>query len=218
MTRRDRSRERAAQTRPEPRHVDRPAWTRRLRGASAALPVLGLAAALVATGILSPWPDAGAEPELLGTAQAAEAVDRPDLDVRSAEETLTAFLRTSDELLTTAPSASNADALRDLATGPVLGGVEAALSEFLATDARQQGRVRVRSLSAGDVDTAQDPPRVSIEACLDSAAIDTVDQFGSSLRAPTAEAPPATLNRYELVHSDGRWLVAGHSFPDDPDC
>jgi len=55
----------------------------------------------------------------------------------------------------------------------------------------------------------------TIEACVDSTAVATLDQNGDRLNpAGTARA----LNLYSLARTDGAWRVVSRTFPDDTAC
>src|SRR5699024_6327746 len=61
------------------------------------------------------------------------------------------------------------------------------------------------------------PPTVTIEACIDSSDVHTLDSNGDPL--PTDPSSARALNSYVLSQQDnGTWLITSHSFPPDPSC
>lgn len=59
------------------------------------------------------------------------------------------------------------------------------------------------------------PPRVVVEACIDSSEVRLVDRRGRAV--PEARHGP-TRERFSLVWSRDRWLIDGQEFSDDPNC
>lgn len=117
------------------------------------------------------------------------------------------------------PPTSGADALPDLstvATGAVLGELQATAAEFAAMGWTQQGIPAIVDLRVLQAPSPTSPTDAVVEACLDNTDARIVDETGRDVRPP--DTPKRSLNIYVLRLVGDAWLVAQHSFPDDPNC
>jgi hypothetical protein len=106
--------------------------------------------------------------------------------------------------------------LSQVAIGAVLGELDATRAEFAALGWSQVGTPTIVDLRVVTPPTEQAPADAVVEACLDNSDVRIVDASGRDVRAPGT--PPRSLNIYVLRWTEDRWLVADHTFPDDPDC
>ena len=146
----------------------------------------------------------------------SQPVEPPD--DRVATRTVEDFLAETVEAIN--PSAtSNSGSLPDLsqvAIGAVLGELDATRAEFEVMGWTQVGAPTIADLRVVTPPTEAAPTEVVVEACLDNSDVRIVDSAGNDVR--TSTTAPRSLNIYVLRWTEGRWLVAEHTFPDDPDC
>ncbi len=110
----------------------------------------------------------------------------------------------------------NRDSMRDTATGAALDAALAQAAEFDDNGWHQVGVPRVVSARVVKDRRDDDPPRVTISACVDSSAVDVVDASGASVRHGSHAERSRMI--YTLVRKRGDWLVERESFPNDPEC
>jgi len=108
------------------------------------------------------------------------------------------------------------ESLRDTATGTALDAALAQAAEFRDNGWHQIGVPRVVGSQMVRDGRDDDPPRMTISACVDSSAVDVVDASGESVRH--GSHPERSRMIYTLVRRDGAWLVERETFPDDPEC
>ena len=116
-------------------------------------------------------------------------------------------------------TSSTPDSLPDLsqvATGAVLGELEATRAEFDTMGWTQVGTPVIAALRVVTPPTEAAPGDTVVEACLDNSDVRIVDSAGNDVRTPGT--PTRSLNIYTLRWAEGRWLVAEHTFPNDPNC
>lgn len=146
----------------------------------------------------------------------AEPLDPPDDDVSA---------RAIDDLLTeTAPAINPTPSgtpgslpdLRRVATGAVLDELEATRAEFDAMEWTQTGTPSIVDLRIVSPPSDESPTDAVVEVCLDNSDVRILDSSGADVR--TEGTPTRSLNIYTLRWTESRWLVAEHTFPDDPNC
>lgn len=105
-----------------------------------------------------------------------------------------------------------------VAQGAALGELEAQNQEFASNGWQQSGTVTVvgtPSVSTQDVDgTAQ----TTVTACLDSSAVQIVDNTGATVLKAEKPGTRKNLNTYAVQQVSGAWVVVDHTFPADPHC
>ncbi|WP_166355371.1 hypothetical protein [Phytoactinopolyspora limicola] len=136
--------------------------------------------------------------------------------VRAAEQVLGEYLAEADVVYQN-PQADLGRVAR-VADGVALSEVQAAVTEFGNIEWRQRGEVRIAEVEPGEVDVSTAPETVELEACLDTSAIDIVDDSGESVRGPADSGSDRTLHVYRVQRVEGTWLVVDHGLPDDADC
>jgi hypothetical protein len=136
--------------------------------------------------------------------------------VSAAESTLSRFLATSDQILQKADG--DAGVARTMASGFVLGEIEAAAQERKDVGLRQTGSVRIVSMTPRVVRLDVTNPTVSISACLDVSGIDVIDSTGASLKDRLYQPSGPVQHVYGVGLVAGVWLVTTHSIPDSNDC
>lgn len=112
-------------------------------------------------------------------------------------------------------SAVGADAV---ATGFVLGEIEAAARERYDLGYRQVGEAKVVETTVSDVDLAADPPRATVTVCVDVSEVDVLDAAGNSLKASLYTPDRPVKHVYGAVHTDGAWKLTSHDIPVSQDC
>lgn len=104
----------------------------------------------------------------------------------------------------------------ETATGAALDAALAQAAEFDDNGWHQVGAPRIVSTRIVEDGRDEDPPRITISACVDSSDVDVVDASGVSVRH--GSHPDRSRMLYTLVRRDGDWLVGRQTFPDDPEC
>lgn len=137
------------------------------------------------------------EPEAAADRLIAEVVSYPEAVLDGSQEPDTAWFE-------------------QIATGTVLGELEATATEFGVNGWRQEGVAIVVSIDVVATDLQADPPSFEVEVCLDSSEVRILDADGNSLIDP--EAARRSVNVYGIENSDGVWRLARHNFAEDPDC
>lgn len=149
--------------------------------------------------------------------------DAPSAAVSDARDTVDGYLDGLDDLLTapTVDGTDDTEALEDVATGSALDEIVVAMAEFQENDWRQVGS---SSVVWARVTDRSDTGGLTVRACLDSSAVQILDEQGNDLRSPST--PDRSVNIYTLVPAGAAagvaagsgFLVEGHSFPAKADC
>lgn len=116
---------------------------------------------------------------------------------------------------TTAPVAPDFSAV---ARGAALGELEAQNQEFSSNGWLQTGTVTVVGTPTVSTRNIDGKDLIVVTACLDSSAVNIIDDTGATVLAAEKAGTRKNLNTYEVQESDGTWLVVDHTFPDDPRC
>ncbi|AZI57354.1 hypothetical protein EH165_03450 [Nakamurella antarctica] len=106
--------------------------------------------------------------------------------------------------------------LSTIATGALLGELQANAAEFANNGWRQEGVPTIASLAISDVALNADPPSMKIQVCLDSSSVRIFDD--SDLPLDNAGTPARSLNIYVMKFIDNKWILSEHTFPDNADC
>jgi hypothetical protein len=139
--------------------------------------------------------------------------DDPGPSIEAAQATLERYLALADAIYA---DPGRGVELKGMATGSAADEVEATATEFATVGYRQRGTVAIEEVRADPASLGDDPPLVTLAACLDATEIALVDVDGDTVRAPSPEA--RSLHLYDLVFTGARWQVVRHDFPDDPSC
>ncbi|HIT75457.1 MAG TPA: hypothetical protein IAA98_07725 [Candidatus Avipropionibacterium avicola] len=105
-----------------------------------------------------------------------------------------------------------------VATGFVLGEMEAFAQEQRDLGYRQVGRARIVSVEVVRSDLKADPPTMTVKVCVDVSEVDVLDASGRSLGTALHNPGHPVAHLYGAVFSDGVWKVATHDIPDVQDC
>lgn len=108
--------------------------------------------------------------------------------------------------------------LDQIATGFVLGELEATARDRFDLGYRQIGEARVTQTTASAVDLEADPPTMTLTVCVDVSGIDVLDQAGNSLKSSLYDPGRPVKHVYGAVFQDDVWKLATHAIPDDQDC
>lgn len=106
--------------------------------------------------------------------------------------------------------------LTGIATGALLGELEAVRAEYNNEGWSQIGAPEIVGLRVVQPPTTADPNDAVVEVCLDNSAVRIVDKNGVDVREPGSLQ--RVLNLYVLTFVDGRWVASDHTFPDDTTC
>ena len=105
-----------------------------------------------------------------------------------------------------------------VAAGVALGELEAQHQEFASNGWQQSGTVTVVGTPAVTTQGQGLDQRITVVVCLDSSAVQLVDNTGATVLKAEKAGTRKNLNNYVVQEVDGKWLVIDHSFPDDPHC
>ena len=133
----------------------------------------------------------------------------PLTDGEAADTTLEALTRTATAL----SDPGNPVDLSDVLTGSALDEYLAQSEEFMNTGVHQEGAPTIEN--ARITNTSEDGTSLEVEACVDSSAVQVLNDQGTDLRA---SQPKRSLTIFTLTNPDGSWKLASETFPDDPTC
>lgn len=119
---------------------------------------------------------------------------------------------TEDEDTVSAPDYSG------IAAGSALGELIAQFDEIQDNNWTQKGAARLAAVQGTDELTLDGKATRRVAICIDSSAVELMDQDGQVVLAAVAPGTRTALNYYDLQELDGSWRVVSHSFPDDPTC
>ncbi len=176
-------------------------------------------------------PDPGGEPEVVDGEASTPSAPGESGDVRDRDDPVrspgldptragTEATATLERFLALADAAyADPDASSDLegtATGLAADEVEAVLVEYRTNGFRQQGAVRLASVTTADLALDENPPVIVLAACVDATEVALHDEDGNVLSGPSSTA--RNIHHYHVSFVAGGWQVTRHSLPDDPDC
>jgi len=105
-----------------------------------------------------------------------------------------------------------------VATGFVLGEIEASARERYDLGYRQVGEAKVVETTASDIDLDADPARMTVTVCVDVSDVDVLDEAGNSLKASLYDPGRPVRHIYGAIHVDGAWKLTSHEIPAQQDC
>lgn len=105
-----------------------------------------------------------------------------------------------------------------VATGFVLGELQALAAERKELGFKQIGEAKVTDITVVSVDLDADPPAMTLNVCVDASGIDVVDESGVSQKDRLYNPGKPVLHTYGAQHIDGLWKLATHDIPDDGEC
>ncbi|MFS0912062.1 hypothetical protein AB3M89_09745 [Microbacterium sp. 179-I 3D2 NHS] len=154
--------------------------------------------------------------------EAVEAVttgplsDDEEAEVARTTSSLDAVLAASDEIAQRGDgSAVGMDAI---ATGWVLGELEAKAREQYDLGYKQVGEAEVTSVTPIAVDLASDPATITLKVCIDTSGIDVVDSAGNSMKDSLYKPGKPVAHIYGAIFEDDTWKISTHDIPETQDC
>lgn len=142
--------------------------------------------------------------------------DDETVEVARAESVATALVSVVDEIGQRADgSAVGAEAI---ATGFVLGEIQAKAREQLDLGYTQVGEAVITSITATDVNLAGEPPTMTLTVCVDVSKIDVLDAAGNSLKASLYNPGHPVAHVYGAEFIDDTWKISSHDIPDQQTC
>lgn len=105
-----------------------------------------------------------------------------------------------------------------VAFGAALGELEAQNQEFSSNGWQQTGTVVVVGTATTSTQKRTGTPQVDVQVCLDSSAVQIVDDTGATVLKAEKPGTRRNLNIYAVQEVSGEWLVVNHTFPDDTHC
>lgn len=145
----------------------------------------------------------------------ASDVEPAAVDDASAPDLVEPLIEAGAELLG-APDEFDPTGLDTVAADTALAQARALAAEYAATGWRQVGTPVIDGVTVQEVDESSDPPRVTLDVCLDQSEVDVVDSDGVSMVDP--DAPKRAINTYVLELRAGAWVVVDRTFPVDTGC
>lgn len=137
-------------------------------------------------------------------------------EVARAESVATALVSVVDEIGQRADgSAVGAEAI---ATGFMLGEIQAKAREQLDLGYTQVGEALITSISATDVNLAGEQPTMTLTVCVDVSKIDVLDEAGNSLKASLYNPGHPVAHVYGAEFIDDTWKISSHDIPDQQNC
>ncbi|MGQ7296944.1 hypothetical protein [Quadrisphaera sp. KR29] len=130
----------------------------------------------------------------------------------AATEAVRSYYSVTDKLLSD-PQASVDDAA-SVASGEELDLLRRQVQEQRVKGLHQTGSVVLSDLTATGADL-QDPPTVTLDACVDVSALDVVDSTGASALAPD-RSTTSIVHLTVVAAGDGRWTVQQTSAQGEP--
>lgn len=137
-------------------------------------------------------------------------------EVERAEETLDALIAASDEIAQRGDG--SAVGLEAIATGWVLGELQAKAREQYDLGYQQQGEAKVTSITPAAVDLASETATISLKVCIDVSAIDVIDAAGNSLKESLYNPGRPVAHVYGAIFEGDAWKLSTHDIPDVQDC
>lgn len=108
--------------------------------------------------------------------------------------------------------------VESIATGWVLGEVQAHAREQFDLGYTQKGTSKVTSVTPVAVDLAASPATITLKVCVDVSGIDIVDAAGNSLKSSLYNPGRPVAHIYGAVFEDNAWKISSHDIPDTQDC
>lgn len=105
-----------------------------------------------------------------------------------------------------------------LATGFVLGELQAQAQEQKDLGLRQIGEARVTSVKATAVKLKSPKPSMTLTVCIDVSKVDVVNTAGQSLKKSLYNPGRPVKHIYGAEFIDNVWKIATHDIPDTQDC
>ena len=208
-------------------HDTETARTTKSSAVKAPVPVASSAAAIPTAPSATTAPPAGPTTEPIPGSivpPAAIANEKISAPVKTA---VAGFINEAGQIATDSPAAptpgvpASAPAEVDftaVAAGVALGELEAQHQEFASNGWQQSGTVTVVGTPAVTTQGQGADQRITVVVCLDSSAVQLVDNTGATVLKAEKAGTRKNLNNYVVQEVDGKWLVIDHSFPDDPHC
>lgn len=138
------------------------------------------------------------------------------VEVERAESVATSLVSIVDEIGQRADgSAVGAEAI---ATGFVLGEIQAKAREQLDLGYTQVGEAVITSITASDVKLDGAPPTMTLTVCIDVSKIDVLDAAGNSLEGSLYNPGHPVAHVYGAEFIGDTWKISSHDIPDQQAC
>lgn len=137
-------------------------------------------------------------------------------EVERAEHSAIEVVAATNEILTRADG--SAVGSEEIATGFVLGELQARAREQLDWGYKQVGEAKVTSVSASNVDLTAEPAVMTLTVCIDVSDLDMLDAAGQSMKDALYNPGRPVKHLYGAQFIDGVWKIATHDIPDQQDC
>lgn len=105
-----------------------------------------------------------------------------------------------------------------IATGFVLGELQAQAQEQEDLGYRQIGEAKITSVKASALKLKSPKPSMTLTVCVDVSGVDVVDAAGKSLKASLYNPGRPVKHVYGAELLDNAWKIATHVIPDTQDC
>lgn len=141
--------------------------------------------------------------------------DEESAEVDRAGASVAAVVAATNEILTRGDG--SAVGAEEIATGFMLGELQASAQEQAVVGQRQIGDAVITSITPITVNIDADPPSMTLLVCVDVSDIDVLDAAGNSLKASLYNPGHPVPHIYGAQFLDNTWKIATHSFPEDAD-
>lgn len=137
-------------------------------------------------------------------------------EVKRTTASLDAVIAAGDEIAQRGDGSSVG--IEDIATGWVLGELEAKAREQYDLGYKQRGEAVVTSVTPVAVDLDADPATITLKVCLDVSGIDVVDSEGTSMKDSLYAPDKPVAHIYGAVFDGDVWKISTHDIPEVQDC
>lgn len=105
-----------------------------------------------------------------------------------------------------------------VATGFVLGELQAQAQEQHELGYRQVGEAKITSVKASSIKLKTSKPTLKLTVCVDVSGVDVLDASGKSLKGSLYNPGRPVKHIYGAEFIDNVWKIATHDIPDTQDC
>jgi len=146
----------------------------------------------------------------------AGPVGDEDEEVARASETVEAVVDVTTQVAQRADG--QIGGLDDIATGFVLGEIQALSVEREHLELTQNGQAQVISIEAVSSDLDAEQPQMVLSVCVDVSEIELVDGAGNSQNDLLYDPGRPVRHLYGAEYVDDVWKLSTHEIPDEQDC
>lgn len=137
-------------------------------------------------------------------------------EVARAEAAVDAIVAATDEIGQRGDG--SAVGVESIATGWMLGELQAKAREQYDLGYRQTGEAAVTDVTTTAVSLDSDPATIALKVCIDVSGIDVLDAAGTSLKASLYNPGHPIAHLYGAVFDGATWKISTHEIPDEQDC